>query len=469
MRTGTSNNKIFTVISILSLLGAVYCVLFSGNVHYKPISILPFSLFIFNALFSRILNKIAHYIPFTIIYLQLIIRFLVLPVLIASGGVFIGGFYSNNADAAILLMVFELFAVFMAFAVVAHQKNRLQSQPLRIGFFKNNLLIFIILIAGIAYMLSRQTFLLKTNFVWNMSDYYLDEVNRETAKEAENMDSVIFFRLRLLFVLFFIGLIWKSGIMSKKWKWKISMLIVLLNATIIEGSSRFSIVYITFPFVMILFYLYPGYKKQMLVSGGIALFIVLLSASLVKFSTIGNQAGTDDVLNTNVLNAYFSGPGNMALGIDTYNRQFNGNRLLYLASDLFQNVPGLAKQVQDNYRTTRAFNYQYYGSAIGKDQIVPIPISALFHFGYLFFWLYNFIFCLLAFKFEALSKKQYFVGGKYVFLLLSLNCSLFMMLNVGSITSNIITQPILTLLPLLILYKGLFIFKKRHSYERIKA
>lgn len=195
--------------------------------------------------------------------------------------------------------------------------------------------------------------------------------------------------------------------------------------------------------------------------GGIAFLTIILVSSLIKFSTNNQQASMDDVFNVDMLNAYFSGIGNVALGVDAYYEKYDGNNIEYLTSDIFQNVPKISKVIDQKYRTTKIFNYQYYNSPVGKSQIVPIQVSGLFHYGYFFSAAYSFLFVFLSFYFERLSKKSLFIGSTYVFLFLSLNCSLFMMLNLGSVVSNVFTHIILTLLLFLFLQRGVFLFNKR--------
>ena len=81
------------------------------------------------------------------------------------------------------------------------------------------------------------------------------------------------------------------------------------------------------------------------------------------------------------VNAYFSGPANMAAGLDLTQRDSGGAGVHLLFNDLVSNVAGLSALADRADSTNRQFNLLLYGVTDIFDQIVPLSIQSYIHFG----------------------------------------------------------------------------------------
>ncbi len=149
----------------------------------------------------------------------------------------------------------------------------------------------------------------------------------------------------------------------------LSILIVLINATIIIGVSRFSIVYASFPLVLLLIYFYPDYRKKVVTYSSVFFVAILLLASLTKFSGNTKRADVGGFFSLHELNAYFGGVANYAIGYDSYQKNMVNpfDKYYYFISDITQNIPVLSKFSNDNYKTNIKFNNHIYGA--GRSEI----------------------------------------------------------------------------------------------------
>lgn len=447
-------NKYLVVIACLSFIVTAITGVYSESNNYRMLFFLPATFLVLQILFWKSLVSLKQYISFNIIYLQMIIRYLLMPMLISFGDVFTTGLNSGNTDKAIFIMDYEMLFVFIGFYMAERWINKKKFQTVKrrkvfkLSLFKINILLIGILVACSIYLVINPDFFSKTSFVWNLSDYVNDQDAKDLADKANSLVGLVFFRYRILILLVLIGVIYKTRKLEPSVKWLLSFLLVIINSTIIIGTSRLSIIYITIPFILILMQLYPLQYRKILKWGLGGLGGLVLIASVYKFSTDNtNVSGVSQLIAANSINAYFSGPGNVATGVDIYEENTKIDHSLFLFNDLFQNIPGVASLTNDQYKTNELFNYKIYGGFTAHDQIVPVSVAALFHFGYSLVFLYGIIFTILSFYFEEKARQARYISSKYIYFFLCINCSLFMMLNIGSLFSNIVTQLFLTLIP----------------------
>lgn len=454
------------IVACLALLSFVLSFSFSINSYYSSVFLLPIFFFIFNVFFWKTLKGFHDNLIFLVIFGQMTIRYVLLPALISFGSPLVAGNTSINGNYAVFLMLYEMLFVFVGLKIAGKRdSSKSTERKTGIEFLKLNFVVVVILISGLLYILASSNFLLKINFVWNMLDYVTEVDAKEAAKSAGGLINIVFFRYRILLILILFGILWKFSKLSSFYKWLFSFVLILINATIIVGTSRLSIIYISFPFIVILMELYPNYRKRMLNLGAVFFLIILLVSSLFKFTRNDQVAQADELISAGSLNAYFAGPGNVSTGIDIYEERYHKSRFAFIYNDLFQNIPALSEKTNEEYQTTPPFNRKIYGSYYISDQIVPVSIASLFHFGYIFSFLYSFVLVILAFWFQSKATSSSFIASKYIFYLLALNCALFMMLNISSIFSNIVSHIVLSLIPFLIIRRFSYFFSPKKVFR----
>src|SRR5690606_18882762 len=138
-------------------------------------------------------------------------------------------------------------------------------------------------------------------------------------------------------------------------------------------------------------------------------------------------------------------------GVEAFNTIKWSDSVFYLFNDTLQNVPILSKLTDDTYKTTIRFNEAIYGHKLWADQIVPLSVSGLFHFGYIGIFIYNPFFIVIALFFERCAYQFKYIGYKYIYLYLSVVFSLVFMLNLGSFYADLIKTFLFLFIPMLLL------------------
>ncbi|GEN67395.1 hypothetical protein CRH01_19630 [Chryseobacterium rhizosphaerae] len=334
------------------------------------------------------------------------------------------------------MMIIELLFILIAYYICTFSKkvklktnklNFLQLNTVTTGLF----FLFILIIA------TNKSFLHKLSFVWDISAYLRLKVSGDL-ESVSPLVSIMFPVMRAYIVLYIFSFI-DSFKLKQSTKLILSIIVVLINATIIVGISRFSIVYASFPLILLLVYFYPVYRKKIVGYTSAFFGLILLAASVSKFSESTKKADVGGLLSLHQLNAYFGGVANYAIGYDSYKKNDVNpfDKYYYFISDISQNIPLLSKFSNDNYKTNIKFNNQIYGSSRSRDQIVPISVAGLYHFSIYFFYIYIFILTILAFKFE---KEAYSTNSPvlfFLYIILAFGCSTSMMINIGSISATL--------------------------------
>lgn len=407
-----------------------------NNASYQDVYFLPVGLGFFTLFISNIFVKLKSYFIFWIITIQQLIRYIVIPCLFLTTDKLRFGSTTINEPYAVAMMLVELLFVLIAYHICTYskeikaEKNQLKFLPL--NTVNTGLFVLFILIIAL-----NRSFLQKLSFVWDISTYLKLKLSGDL-EAISPLVSIMFPVMRAYIVLFIFSAI-DSFKIKQGTKLALSILVVLMNATIIVGISRFSIVYATFPLVLLLIYFYPVYRKRILTYTSVFFGIILLLASVAKFSENTKKADVGGFFSLHDLNAYFGGVANYAIGYDSYKKnQVNPfEKYYYFVSDITQNIPVLSRFSNDNYKTNIKFNNEIYGAGRSRDQIVPVSVAGLYHFSIYFFYIYIFILTLLAFRFE---RKAYSTNSAvlfFLYIILAFGCATSMMINIGSISATL--------------------------------
>ncbi len=407
-----------------------------SNTSYQDVYFLPIGLGFFTLFISNIFVKLKSYFIFWIITIQQIVRYVVIPFLFITGDKLKFGSTTVNEAYAVAMMLIELLFILIAYHICTlskepkPQKGKLDFLPLNTvstGLF----FLFILIIA------TNRSFLHKLSFVWDIATYLKLKISGDL-ESVSPLVSIMFPVMRAYIVLYIFSLI-NSFKIKQGTKLMLSILIVLINATIIIGISRFSIVYASFPLILLLIYFYPVYRRKIVTYTSSFFVLILLVASLAKFSSNAKSADVGGFFKLYQLNAYFGGVANYAIGFDSYQKnQVNPfDKYYYFISDITQNIPVLSKFSNDNYKTNIKFNNHIYGAGRSRDQIVPVSVAGLYHFSMYFFYIYIFVLSILAFKFET---KAYTTNSPvlfFLYIILAFGCATSMMINIGSLSATL--------------------------------
>jgi hypothetical protein len=407
-----------------------------NNTSYPDVYFLPVGLGFFALFISNIVEKLKSYFIFWIITIQQVIRYIVIPCLFLGDDKLRFGSTTVNEAYAVSMMLIELLFILIAYNICTFSKEE-KAKKEKLNFLQLNTVNTGLFLLFILIIVANRSFLQKLSFVWDIAAYLKLKVSGDL-ESVSPLVSIMFPVMRAYIVLYIFSMI-NSFKLKQHTKLFLSIFVVLINATIIVGISRFSIVYASFPLILLLIYFYPVYRRKIVTYTAVFFGLILAVASLTKFSGNSKKADVGGFFSIHQLNAYFGGVANYVIGYDSYQKnQVNlADKYSYFVSDITQNIPVLSKFSNDNYKTNIKFNNQIYGAGRSRDQIVPISVAGLYHFSIYFFYIYIFILTILAFRFE---RKAYSTKSPvlfFLYIILAFGCSTSMMINIGSISATL--------------------------------
>ena len=438
------------LIKIVCIIAFIYCFGWSNGGLEHKFYILPLALLLFSFMETTMLSKMKKSYVYFIFYAQAIIRYCVIPMGMVNGAVLLAQGSFSNIDVAIFVMCIELFFIFFVFVYNNYKIGKLKEPTEIVPINHRSTLYFFVILFFLIVITSG--FLGKINFIWNLNDYVQYTAVEGEEIESSSIGALLFIPLKVILLLLAASWIIKSKHIKNKPIYFI--LIMAVSSSFIVGTSRLSILTFILPFYLLLNSI-EGKKGKKIINIGLASIIlpVLLITSIAKFSRGDNSNATESIFNTNSLNAYFAGPGNVAVGIDAFEKQQRKDYGLFFLNDLFQNVPFLSKFTVSEYKSNMVFNKQIYGHSLWQTQIVPLSIAGLFHFDFLGVGIYSAIILSLAFYFEKKARAEDYLPYKYVFFSLTLTLSMIFMLNIGSMVVTAIRSLIFVYLPFYIARK----------------
>lgn len=441
-----------TLFSLVSFLTVFY---FSRVEGLEYIFILPLLIFILLISLRRSLCTYKSSIVFTLFLIQVVVRYLIIPILLP----FNESAYASNIKAygieTIYLMSLEAMFVFIFVSINAQkQKKSFISRIKTHEFIITSKNLFLVLILIFIYIVL-SGYLSRINYIWELQAYIN---SKNEIEDSSNFSALLFIPFRVIVNLLIIGKIHKSNLnKNKKVIWLI--LLLILNGIIIVGVSRFNLLLTVLPLFYIIYLTFDKLKTTILYSFIALIIPVILITTINKFQNTG-VINNSEIINSNTLNAYFGGPGNVSTGLRVYESKNNWSSSTYLFNDLAQNIPFISNYTDGFEKTNIDFNRQIYGHRLYQDQIVPLSLNGLIHFGVLGIVIYPILFISLAFYFERLYYQNDFIGYKFVFITIAITLSLIFMLNIGSIVSAIFRNFMFLLFPLYLIKKSRFLIKK---------
>lgn len=443
-------NRLYYILIIFGLISILITLSYSVSGGNLVVVLLPLTYVFVSFLFKGLYWYLSKSFVFKVFQLQAIVRYLLLPVLYSSGQNLGVGHNSEYTNIAIVIMCIELLVIYTVFLFYAKKQQAvILSGDLNIRYIKKSILVPLFLVVLFIIVYSGGA-LDKVNFIWELSGYVEKYINQSEELEVEGLSVVFFNTFKVILTLYLFSLIQQSKfIVNKKW---FICFIILASSLVMVGLSRFSMVLNLAVLLAMLSFMLNNSDVKRILYLTIPFFITVLGvASIAKFSRYGEEVDGKDLVSASSLNAYFLGFGNIAVGIEAFNTIDWLDSVLYLFNDTLQNVPILSKLTDDTYKTTLRFNETYYGHKLWADQIVPLSISGIFHFGYIGIFIYNPLFIAFALLMERCAYMVDYIGYKYVFIYFSLVFSLVFMLNLGSFYGSFARILLFVLIPIVCL------------------
>ena len=437
---------ILILISSISVIITLFIYICGGNCFlFFLLLFFIFSLILFLFVYFNLSKSFV----FKIFLVQAVIRYLLLPVSYSFDQNLGLAAYSNYINLAIVVMIVELFVVYLVFTIFSKIQRKILDNKIDINYINRSFFVPLILILMFLIVYTSGV-LEKINFIWELETYVEQYINQDERLEVSTFGALLFNSFKVILILYIISLIQKSSFIENK-KWFI-LIVILFSGLVIVGVSRFSMILnIAVLIGMLSFILNKKENRQILMVLLPAIIFMLVLVSVAKFSRYGESYSTNNLITALSINSYFSGFGNISIGMQSATDIEWNESIYYLFNDTFQNVPILSNFTGDGYNTNRKFNETIYGHNMWADQIVPLSISGLYHFGYLGLFFYSPFFISIALCMERLAYKVKFIGYKYFFLYISLVLSLIFMINLSSFYASFSRAFLFILVPLFLL------------------
>lgn len=242
-------------------------------------------------------------------------------------------------------------------------------------------------------------------------NFLLNLHNSEVISEAKingGMYTVAFMSARILKIVIPIPFIQFLYCRYKKKKTKIYyymslVVFTVFYAMIMEGNSRNSIIIPAVAVILILYYLYPAFRRTTIALGGAG--VISIGIVTLIWKSFRNSVDTVQAMPFSYwiayVEQYFAGIANMGRAVIARKNYGGHFGLGILLNDLFQNVPFIAGIVN----TENTSNYYFAQVWNRTDQVIPSTGNGLFYFGYFLAPLVPIAIILLALFFEKKAFK----------------------------------------------------------------
>ncbi len=435
----TVNNRVTikdSIVFFACMFCTIFVIYFNDKDYYSLLPLLPFS---YGLLFLVILSPVIHCYNFktgVIVAFCEFLRCVFLPVVIAASDYSGFGFFSTKdkdlLDHAMLLMVYELFAIFLCtrFFFKKYYTSFLLQRERKIGLSEEKYIIFLFLLLGLMlYFLFPQ--------IQNEINFLFLSVNNNTIQSSSVFSSSVMTGIirfcHFSFLGFFILILnycskLYNNYSNKKYIY-LSMFVGLCTTGIILGHSRATVIYILFAVYACLAVKFPDNRKKIttfLLLGGGGFFLgmtIYRFFRMYSFETFINLFYLGAYYNKDnywlsFFEAYFLGPQTIAAGIafqETFSDLFTLERFFI---DLLRPFMGLNLILKDaNLETTiKMYNSWLLGIDQSYGVFLQITNQCYCYFGFLFSPLFACFFIWLSFKLESLMRKT---NNLYIFFFLN--------------------------------------------------
>ncbi len=466
--TNKGINKLFLLLVLGTCISLTVCFTLQtlGDYNFFNQWVLTLCYLICLVLFTNNKRYLYNY-SLCIINILLFIRYSILPLsfYITTNGVLRYSYEFLNKS--LLLMIYEMIAVFIAIQFFSAKffKDDLvntgniinENKKMQIGTLIIIILFIVVLFLYPQYI--KQLF----NF-------------RFTTMEEVVVDSSVdgFYRIVYRTGLITIGCTLLTEIYKRyrdKNMFFISLIIAIYFIWVASQGSSGNISRTAFlsngiAFFFIITQLYPKKKKLILILSLIAMFLLIIIGTMVRFS-YGNELNFQSISNTireifnyDILDLYFGGVEGVNVALKTssiFSRSITFNTLV---NDMVSQIPFVGTRIGINFQniTPVYFNYVYFGYFGNVTKICPFIGQGYIFFGSILSPIFSILCIYFSFYFNKRLKYARDLISVYTFALCIYSFSTFVMYNFN-ILSIFLWNRLFPFL-LIIIFNNLFIKKR---------
>ncbi|MCW6680191.1 hypothetical protein NHG33_03215 [Aerococcaceae bacterium NML130460] len=360
-----------------ALIVSVICLMFEADYHanMKWLFLLPttYTLCIGLSKKNKLLMKSPGMMMFNIV---IFVRFCITPLTMVLGNSL--NIYARNYDfllEATLMMCLELICMFGVIWLSANKFLTSNALDYRISHtlkLNRNYLLIILIIALGMFLVYQESELLGSLDILTKG-----VTQNNIAHTPSNLIRWIWRTLLAFVMIYAVGRIKSSGQKESR-KVMYSLLVCFAYLVLIYiGQTSIARWYLVVSTVAIYFTLidnYPTYKKRLSLSIIAPVFLIIVSASIIKNTNLSEEyslmSATGSLFTPTNMDAYFAGP----VGVNNAIGMIGSSNvsILNIYEDLLNNFPGISGMVDKAQVTNRIYNGFIFGYVSRNDQILPL-------------------------------------------------------------------------------------------------
>lgn len=448
------------IIIVLSIFSIIASLVSSSNIPNNLV-LIPLIFLILFFVFPSFSRYMFNNLGITVINFTMLLRYVVSPLLMAIYGsdIQIGSSVSMVIQGqAVNLMLYEMIVLFVVFAIFHKyfysNKNEFQnvkSRPNLFGWIF--VIIVLVLVALFPSSIGRYA------FIWSAS-----ELNNDVTADV-GLTALL---VQIAQIVITIGIL---NVIYKYYEKKpniiyllISLLVIMVSASFIIGTSRSSIIIPLITGLFTVFILYKNYRKLIITMSVILSLLVISVSTLLKQNTnvvtargLYHSAGALENFNTDV-QIYFSGLINIGHSIESsfVYHPFHINGIL---GDITHSVVFVNSFFSNFQSALVTFNDMFYKKVGVSDQILPLLGQGYLYFGAILAPIFSIIVLFVVMLLDKNIHNSNSVFTLYVYAYLCLKFSLFFMSN-ATILLSFFTNFFLVLLVIAILNKKIVVRRR---------
>lgn len=468
------NNLYVIVISLMIIIASIVVFLSPKlPLSYKGIALLPISygiIMIFSSKFHILAKK---YLGIKIVYIVMFLRYVMLPIFIAISGD-ISGIGKMPLDKYILpsffLMIWELIVCVVVINIAGDKfllKENVQLSSILKNDKSRNVVYSLVVFVSFIFVI------IFPSLIQNFQFFNVTEEGTKTISYFYGLD------IRLLLiskVIIYSYIIKKYSTLYKNKKNKkyyyICLVASIIYIGIIRSDNRTNILIDIICVIVVMYHSFPSFRKKSIILIGLSGIILVSSVSMYRMfaeTSWRAEVKTREINLARTLQAYISGPRNVAFSIETadifkYNIDINT-----LFNDLFAWTGYFASifKIDIENITNQFFNMTIYmfsptWSGYG-DQIIPVIGQGFIYLGYIGAPIFSAIICLTIVFIDRIRCKSDTIYQLIITTFLVSRLALFMGLSITILMMFILDS----FLQLWIVDKANSLFKIR--YKRLKV
>lgn len=399
--------QLVIIVSLIVGLIDIFVTTIYASVKYEMIWLLPFAFCIFSIVFNRVYKLLGKSVVASLLWGVMFLKNIIAPFFIAlsNGNYYVVANTKEYMIYAYLLEIYELLVVFwcinkMSQSFQAINDNHNIVIDKRAVSFISKCTFFVLLVFIIIIIFYPQLLLFYAGGVLISEDERILQVQLSTQiKESTPilpfyLYNFLFNWLRWLLPLSILLKVYVSSMIRGQIAVILSLVIILLSVVVLSTESRAESIYILVPFFLVLIKMYPAYKKGLYVLLGSIFFLIGIVGLVLK--SYGDDV---DAVNfqglANLLQAYFSGPDNIAVGL-----MLPPMTLEILLGDIFKQIPYVMYFFKDMDNSMIQFNYSFFKEPDITSQIIPMISQGRRYFTFIGAPVFTYILCRLAFRLE---------------------------------------------------------------------